>query len=74
MVRHEHLSNRSFVKAAFSTVLACSPSVNEQAECEQALQELQDLATREKRTNPILHARITLIGALLNHNDFVTIR
>jgi hypothetical protein len=35
---------------------------------------LTALARSEKRPDPLARARTTLVHALLNHNDFVTIR
>jgi hypothetical protein len=63
-----------FVRATFELVLGCSPTTLEQAACEEALKELLDLAVREKRPDPRQRARATLVHALLNHNDFVTVR
>jgi hypothetical protein len=70
----ELASDTAFIRAAFEMVLGCSPTTAEQTECEEALKELQAIATREKRANAKQRARNTLIHALLNHNDFVTIR
>ncbi len=67
-------SDAAFVRAAFELVLASTPTAREQAECEEALKELHALAVREKRPEPRRRARATLVGALLNHNDFVTVR
>jgi hypothetical protein len=68
------VSDVSFVRNAFELILGTTPSAREQAECEEALKELQALAVREKRADPRGRARTTLVGALLNHNDFITIR
>ncbi len=64
----------AFVKAAFETVLGSSPTKEEQAECEAALKELTEIANSEKKADGVLRARINLVHALLNHNDFVTVR
>jgi hypothetical protein len=64
----------AFARAAFEAVLGSSPTAQEQAECEAALKELRDLAIREKRSDPAARARTTFVHALLNHNDFVTVR
>jgi Protein of unknown function (DUF1553)/Protein of unknown function (DUF1549)/Planctomycete cytochrome C len=63
-----------FVKKAFATVLSSSPTSEEQRECELALMELQEIAAREKKADGVLRSRINLINAMLNHNDFVTVR
>jgi hypothetical protein len=67
-------SDAAFVRAAFETVLGSTPTTEELSECEKALKDLRDLATREKRPDATGRARETLVHALLNHNDFVTIR
>ncbi len=67
-------SDAAFVRSAFELVLGCSPTKAEQGECELALKELHALAVREKRPDPRGRARTTLVHALLNHNDFVTVR
>jgi hypothetical protein len=70
----ELAADAAYVRAAFELVLGCTPTTQEQAACTQALTELVALATREKRPNPAQRARATLVHALLNHNDFVTVR
>jgi hypothetical protein len=70
----ELASDSAFVRAAFELVLGCTITPAEQAECEQALKDLHALAVREKRPDPRGRARNTLVHALLNHNDFVTVR
>jgi hypothetical protein len=67
-------SDAAFLRAAFETVLACVPTPLELAECERALEELQDLGQKAKRPDARQRARATVLHALLNHNDFVTIR
>jgi hypothetical protein len=67
-------SDARFVKAAFEAILATPPTPAEQAECEKALRELVDLLTTNKRPDPDRRARDDLVHALINHNDFVTIR
>ncbi len=64
----------AFVRAAFETVLGNPPTAEEQTECEAALKELSDLAAREKKPDGVFRARANLVHALLNHNDFVTVR
>jgi hypothetical protein len=63
-----------FVRAAFETVLAGTPTAEEQKACEQALTELTDLLIRQQQPDAGRRARANLIHALLNHNDFITIR
>jgi hypothetical protein len=56
-----------FVRTAFETVLGSPPTNAERAECGRALGKLQALVGHDK-------ARTNLLLALLNHNDFVTVR
>jgi hypothetical protein len=63
-----------FVRTAFEFVLASTPTPAEQAECELTLKELTDLLKRNGVGDPVRKARADLVGALLNHNDFITIR
>lgn len=64
----------AFIKSAFSLILGSEPTANELGECQDALKELRDIAIGEKKPDAGLRARINLVHALLNHNDFVTIR
>jgi hypothetical protein len=70
----DQASDAEFVRAAFETVLASVPTAAEQAECEQALKQWVELARQHKVPNPVPRARANLVHALLNHNDFITIR
>ncbi len=67
-------SDRVFIRAAFLVVLSVEPSEPEQATVLEGLARLTDAAKLQKRPNPEAQARTNLIHALLNHNDFVTIR
>ncbi|MBM4068814.1 MAG: DUF1553 domain-containing protein [Planctomycetes bacterium] len=62
----------AFIRAAFETILATPPSRAELAECTQALQELGRLL--KGRPDSTRRARADLVHALLNHNDFITVR
>jgi hypothetical protein len=68
------LGAKEFVRAAFETILAGRPTAAEQAACEQALAEWMELHKKEKVIDPKGRARANLVHALLNHNDFITIR
>lgn len=59
----------AFVRAAFRSVLCTAPSEAEIAACLQTLSELRKLPG----TTPA-QARAHFVWALLNHNDFVTLR
>jgi hypothetical protein len=67
-------NDAEFIKAAFELLLGSSPTTEEQAECARALKELQEIAAQDKKPDGALRARVNLVHALLNHNDFVTIR
>jgi len=66
------VSDAMFIQAAFQTILAASPSREEQAECERALQDLN--RALKGRPGAARRARGSLVHALVNHNDFITIR
>jgi hypothetical protein len=68
------ISDKEFVRAAFETVLASTPIAAEQAACEQALAEWMEVLKKHKNLDPAGRARANLVHALLNHNDFITIR
>jgi len=67
-------ARRDFVRAAFETVLASTPTPPEQAACERALARLTALLRGQRVPNAAHRARADLVHALLNHNDFITIR
>lgn len=72
---HEKLGkadDATFIRAAFETILAAPPGREELAECAQALQELGRLL--RDRPYAARRARADLVHALLNHNDFITVR
>jgi hypothetical protein len=61
-----------FVRTAFQLVLGCDPTAQEITECTAALAEWRTLAA--KRPDAAVRARNNLVHALINHNDFITIR
>ena len=67
-------SDREFTRAAFLMILCVEPTEAEQTTVAAALERLTLAAQGQKRSNPQSHARANLIQALLNHNDFVTVR
>ncbi len=67
-------TDKEFVPAAFEIILGSHPTAAEQAECEKALARLLELLKENKQPDPVRRARANLVHALLNHNDFVTIR
>jgi mono/diheme cytochrome c family protein len=70
----------AFIRSAFETVLNVVPTDEELAVCLEALQELSPQNGQPASTAPsttssgVSVARVRLIQALLNHNDFITIR
>jgi hypothetical protein len=66
------MSDADFARAAFETVLASTPTAEEVSACAEALQTWQRLA--KGRPDAVRRARGHLIHALLNHNDFITVR
>lgn len=69
-----NLSDQEFIRSAFLTVLVIEPSPAEQAAVVEALGRLTAIARSKNRPHPELQARTNLIQALINHNDFVTVR
>jgi hypothetical protein len=63
---------KDFAREAFTWLLGYAPTANELAACEEAMARWVDL--NKMRPDAQQRARAQLIGALLNHNDFVTIR
>jgi hypothetical protein len=75
-LRHQlgDVSDAVFVRAAFELVLCCTPTAAEQAECERALREWVELLSNQGVPDARRRARNDLVGALINHNDFITVR
>jgi hypothetical protein len=70
----ERVVSEDFVGAVFELLLGRKPDAAERRESETALADLQAAATKAKKANPAQRARRGLVHALLNHNDFVSIR
>lgn len=67
-------TDSDFIRQAFLSVLSAEPSAAEQAAASEALGALTEAAKRQNHPEPVTHARVNLIHALLNHNDFITVR
>lgn len=65
--RPEAKSDDGYIRTAFTTILAYAPTVDEQAACRAALHEWRKLGDADR-------ARTNLVHALLNHNDFITVK
>jgi len=72
--RIDEKENAAFIKTAYLMVLGTTPTTEELAACEEAMNELRTAAPQDKKTDGALRARINLVHALLNHHDFVTVR
>jgi len=68
------VSDETFVRIAFRFVLSSDPSSDEIAAALRGLDRWNKVAYRLGKANPDALARVNLIQALINHNDFITIR
>ena len=68
------LSESDWIRQAFRMVLSCDPTDEEVAISVSALSQLTQLGTEAKHPSPSDLARSQFLQALLNHNDFVTVR
>ncbi len=67
-------SDDDFIRTAFLTVLSVEPSPAEADAVRDALARLTGAARGRNRTDPEMRAKVYLVHALLNHNDFITVR
>lgn len=67
-------ANDLYVRTAFHMVLASDPSSEEIAAAVRGMNRWIELASKTNTTNAQSLARVNLIQALINHNDFITIR
>ncbi|OWK47287.1 hypothetical protein FRUB_00986 [Fimbriiglobus ruber] len=63
-----------FVTTAFEMLLGSQPTADEKRACLDALAEWQKLLGEQKHADAAGKARANLVAALVNHNDFVTVR
>ena len=66
--------DQSLVAAVFETVLSRAPTTEEKTEAVRFLAEMRELLKTKKVADREQRARARLVHALLNHNDFITIR
>ena len=64
----------AFIVAAFEAVLSTSPTKEELSESLKVMTAWRELAAAQKLPQAEARVRVNLIHALLNHNDFVTVR
>ena len=62
----------AYVVCTVMAVLAVTPTAGEEKECAAALKELKELL--KGQPDAARRARGDLIQALVNHNDFITVR
>ena len=67
-------SDDAFIRTTFTTLLATAPTPAEQKLCAESLARFLATAKEAKAAQPETKARAALVHALLNHNDFITIR
>jgi hypothetical protein len=67
-------SRATFVRDAFRLLLGRAPDEEERAACEAFTEELAALDTVRRAPSPETRIRARLVHAILNHNDFSTIR
>lgn len=70
----ESASDEVFIRTTFTTILAAAPTPAEQQLCAESLARFLTAAKERKSAQPETKARAALVHALLNHNDFITIR
>ena len=63
-----------FIAVAFETILGTSPNQDELVTCLDSLVALRAALNDLKEPDRTKRARLQLVQALLNHNDFVTVR
>ena len=68
------VDDQKFVTAAFETVLGTSPTKDELATCLDALTQLRAALKDVKEPERTKRVRLQVVQALINHNDFVTVR
>ncbi|MEQ9070046.1 MAG: DUF1553 domain-containing protein, partial [Gimesia chilikensis] len=67
-------NDEEFVKRAYELILCVEPTAEAQSLCLQALGEMQSVLKTSGQKEPLWRSRENLVHALLNHNDFITIR
>jgi hypothetical protein len=72
--RFGEMDDTRFVSAAFELILGSTPNKEELGVCLQSLDELRAALKDMKEAERTKRARLQLVQALINHNDFVTVR
>lgn len=68
------VSDTQFIEGAYELLLGVTPTEEETNACLNALQTTSKLLAERNNPQPAVRARENLVHALLNHNDFITIR
>ncbi len=66
--------DETFVSRAFYVVLGRQPDDFERSECGRAIDQLRTLPDGKAAAGGVDPVRVQIVAALLNHNDFVTLR
>jgi hypothetical protein len=72
--KYANAPDAEFVTAAFEMILCFKPTAEERTACLDALAEWQKVLKGQKHPGPAAKARANLVAALVNHNDFLTVR
>jgi len=72
--RYAQAPDADFVAAAFETILCSTPTATERQACLDALGDWQMVLKDQKHPDEAAKARANLVAALVNHNDFLTVR
>jgi hypothetical protein len=67
-------TDAEYAQRAFEFILGSTPTPDEKATCLEAMTEWRKILKEQKHPDPAAKARANLVGALLNHNDYVTVR
>jgi len=68
------MNDEQFIQTAFELILSIDPTSDELALCLESLKETTVALANHAKINSEQRARENLVHALINHNDFITIR
>jgi hypothetical protein len=72
--KYKDADDTKFVTVAFEAILGTSPTKDELAVCLDAMKELRAELKDVKELDRTRRVRLQVVQALINHNDFVTVR
>jgi len=67
-------NSKPFITAAFETILSRPPSEAELQLCCEAIESQRELLAKTETADPNIRVLESVVRAILNHNDFITIR